>query len=113
MTIDALVWVPRMMYYLGVADKGLPEQYFTATVLVRDLAVVGLCVLVVRQIYRPVDDLVRRSGDDDPAGGVLDGAPDAYPSWVPAMVRPRPVEVPIADAAPPPRAPRSPATDPA
>ncbi|MFE5790934.1 glycosyltransferase family 87 protein, partial [Rhodococcus erythropolis] len=24
MTIDALVWVPRMMYYLGVSNKGLP-----------------------------------------------------------------------------------------
>ena len=41
MTIDALVWVPRMYYYLGVGNKGLPEQWFTATVVLRDLAVVG------------------------------------------------------------------------
>src|SRR6185369_17078144 len=40
MTIDALVWVPRMYYYLGVQNKGLPEQWFTATVIVRDVAVV-------------------------------------------------------------------------
>ncbi len=59
MTIDALVWVPRMFYLYGEQNKGLPEQWFTATVLLRDLAVVGLVVLVVRQIYRPAEDLVR------------------------------------------------------
>lgn len=87
MTIDALVWVPRMMYFLGMQNKGLPEQAFTATVLLRDLAVIGLCVLVVRQIYRPDEDLVRSTYPgpyspplDDPAGGVLDGAPDS--SWL-------------------------------
>ncbi len=78
MTVDALVWFPRMYYYLGVADKGVPEQFFTATVLVRDLAVVGLCALVVRRIYRPSEDLVRNAGVDDPLGGVLDRAPDVH-----------------------------------
>ncbi|WP_425584352.1 glycosyltransferase family 87 protein [Tsukamurella soli] len=84
MTLDALVWVPRMMYFLGVSNKGLPEQAFTATVLLRDLAVVGLCALILRQIYRPDEDLVRATFPgpyspplDDPHGGVLDGAPDA------------------------------------
>lgn len=81
MTVDALVWVPRMMYYLGVSNKGLPEQWFTATVVVRDVAVLALCALVVRQILRPREDLVRTRPAapppvDDPAGGVLDGAPD-------------------------------------
>nr|WP_201265355.1 glycosyltransferase 87 family protein [Rhodococcus sp. P1Y] len=76
MTIDALVWFPRMYYYLGVGNKGVPEQWFTGTVVVRDLAVAGLCALVVRQIYRPREDLVRRFGVDDPNGGVLDRAPD-------------------------------------
>ncbi|TSD99373.1 DUF2029 domain-containing protein [Skermania sp. ID1734] len=91
MTIDALVWVPRMYYYLGVSNKGLPEQWFTATVLVRDLAVVALCALVIRQIYRPDTDLVREDGTDDPVGGVLDGAPDAPPRWLPERLRPAPV----------------------
>ena len=53
MTIDALVWVPRMMFLYGEQNAGLPEQWFTATVLLRDIAVVGLCALVIRQIYRP------------------------------------------------------------
>lgn len=83
MTIDALVWVPRMYFLYSVANRGLPEQWFTATVLVRDAAVLGLCALVVRQIYRPDEDLVRQHGlADDPAGGVFDEAPDRAPSWL-------------------------------
>jgi uncharacterized membrane protein len=76
MTIDALVWVPRMFFYLGPNNKGLPPDWFLGAVVVRDLAVIGLCVLVLRNIYRPQHDPVRLLGDDDPHGGVLDGAPD-------------------------------------
>jgi uncharacterized membrane protein len=76
MAIDALVWAPRMFYYLGIDHKGLPEGWFLGTVVVRDLAVIGLCVLVIREIYRPRTDLVRLSGDDDPAGGVLERTRD-------------------------------------
>ncbi|MBI3217735.1 MAG: DUF2029 domain-containing protein [Mycobacterium sp.] len=90
MTIDALVWVPRMLYLYGPQNKGLTEQWFTATVLVRDIAVVALCVLVLRQIYRPGTDLVRWGGRiDDPAGGVFDRAPDDPPHWLPERLRPR------------------------
>jgi uncharacterized membrane protein len=78
MVIDALVWAPRMFYYLGVDHKGLPEGWFLGTVVVRDLAVIALCVLIIREIYRPATDLVRVAGDDDPAGGFLDGAPDRF-----------------------------------
>ena len=89
MTVDALVWVPRMLYLYGEQNKGLPEQWFTATVLIRDIAVVGLMVLVIRQIYRPEEDLVRMAGRvDDPAGGAFDGASDAFPSWWPQCLRP-------------------------
>jgi len=35
-----------------------------------------LAALVVRDILHPEADLVRAAGDDDPAGGVLDHAPD-------------------------------------
>ncbi|TXG92450.1 DUF2029 domain-containing protein [Rhodococcus rhodnii] len=89
MALDAFVWVPRMFYYLGVSNKGLPEQWFTGTVLLRDLAVIALCVLVVRQILRPGEDLVRARGVDDPVGGPLDGAPDAPPRWLPRFLTPR------------------------
>ncbi|MEU3272242.1 glycosyltransferase 87 family protein [Saccharomonospora sp. NPDC006951] len=76
MVVDALVWAPRMFYYLGMDHKGLPEGWFLGTVVARDILVVLLCVLVIREIYRPSTDLVRIGGDDDPAGGVLDGAND-------------------------------------
>ncbi|AUS78836.1 hypothetical protein C1701_11225 [Actinoalloteichus sp. AHMU CJ021] len=76
MTVDALVWVPRMFFYLGVDDKGLPPDWFLGMVVLRDLAVVGLCVLVLWEIYRPTRDRVRSAGDDDPTGGVLADAPD-------------------------------------
>jgi uncharacterized membrane protein len=100
MTIDALVWVPRMMYLYGDQNRGLPEQPFTATVLLRDIAVVVLCALVVRQIYRPELDLVRWRGRiDDPAGGPYDRAPDNPPSWLPDLLRPAALRTP---SAPPP-----------
>ena len=89
MTIDALVWIPRMLFLYGEQNKGLPEQWFTTTVLLRDVAVLGLVVLVIRQIYRPAEDLVRWNGRiDDPSGGVFDRAPDAFPAWWPGRLRP-------------------------
>ncbi|MGE2714396.1 glycosyltransferase family 87 protein [Mycolicibacterium litorale] len=103
MTIDALVWVPRMLYLYGEANRGLPEQWFTATVLLRDIAVITLCALVIRQIYRPSLDLVRWGGRvDDPAGGIFDRAPDNPPRWLPDWLRPpdRRVRVSVASDAP-------------
>ena len=89
MTVDALVWIPRMMYPLRRAEQGAAQQWFTATVLLRDMAVIGLVVLVIRQIYRPAEDLVCWGGRiDDPAGGVFERAPDAFPKWWPARLRP-------------------------
>ncbi|WAJ45278.1 glycosyltransferase family 87 protein [Mycobacterium sp. Aquia_216] len=89
MTIDALVWVPRMYYLYGNPNRSLPEQFFTTTVLLRDIAVVALCALVIRQIYRPDEDLVRWDGRvDDPAGGPFDRAPDTPPGWLPDWLRP-------------------------
>jgi uncharacterized membrane protein len=90
MTIDALVWVPRMEFLYGEQNRGLPEQWFTATVLLRDIAVIVLCALVIRQIYRPELDLVRCRGQvDDPSGGVFERSPDAPPDWLPDWLRPQ------------------------
>jgi uncharacterized membrane protein len=101
MTVDALVWVPRMYYLYSVPDRGLPEHCFTATVLLRDLAVLGLCALVIRQIYRPEHDLVRWGGRlDDPASGVFDRAADAPPSWLPPLLRPAQLPRPVAAQVP-------------
>ncbi|MDR3659597.1 MAG: hypothetical protein P4L86_04155, partial [Mycobacterium sp.] len=104
MTIDALIWIPRMLYLYGDPKLGLPEQFFTTTVLLRDAAVIGLCALVVRAVYRPELDIVRTGGHgapvDDPSGGVFDEADDNPPRWLPQRLRPRPVTVPEPDADP-------------
>lgn len=77
---EALLWVPRMLWYLGTDNKGIDVQWFFLAVGLRDVAVLVLVALVVRDVWRPEGDLVRRSwpGTDDPAGGVLDRAPDRF-----------------------------------
>jgi uncharacterized membrane protein len=62
---------------LDHSDQGLPLDIYLVVVVVRDLVLVGLAALVVRDVLVPRGDVVRRDGVDDPAGGVLDGAPDA------------------------------------
>ncbi|CKU01566.1 transmembrane protein [Mycobacterium tuberculosis] len=66
--------------------------------LLRDIAVMVLCGLVVWQIYRPGRDLVRTGGPgalpacggvDDPVGGVFANAADAPPGRLPSWLRPR------------------------
>ncbi len=75
MVLDALVWAPRMAYYLGTDHKGLPIEPFLGAVRVRDAAVLVLCALVLRDIWRPDHDVIRGAGDDDPHGGVLNATP--------------------------------------
>jgi uncharacterized membrane protein len=95
MFVDALVWFPRMAYYLELAllsqhgdDRGLPQGWFLGMVIIRDLMVLLLCAMIIRDIYRPAVDVVRMTGDDDPAGGFLDGAPDRF-----TLRRPMPTAV--------------------
>ncbi len=82
MGVDAYVWYPRMGYFLGMADpnRGNSAKEFLTFVLLRDLLVVIICGLIIRTIYAPKADPVRRTGLDDPAGGPLADAPDR-PGW--------------------------------
>lgn len=66
MALDALVWVPRMFYYVGPSARGLPPDWFLGAVVARDVVVVVLMVLVVRTVLRPATDPVRAGGVDDP-----------------------------------------------
>jgi uncharacterized membrane protein len=69
---------------LGAGGKPvIPEGTFVLASSLRLITVAVLCGLVVREILRPELDPVRHSYDDDPDGGVLDGAPDA--PWVGAV----------------------------
>jgi uncharacterized membrane protein len=75
---EAVLLLSRF-YFFGGNDKpgqGLDIDWFFAAVLLRDAILVWLMAQVVRDVLRPERDVVRRDGVDDPAGGVLDGAPD-------------------------------------
>jgi uncharacterized membrane protein len=82
---ECLVWVPRLLWFLGTGSKGVDYNWFFGAVLLRDAAVLALCAVVVRDVLRPEEDIVRSpdgpggEADDDPSGGVLDGAEDRGP----------------------------------
>ena len=75
---ECFVLFTRFYYFYSIdhAGKGVPQDWFLSAILVRDIALVVVMGLVVREVLRPEEDVVRAAGDDDPAGGVLDGAPD-------------------------------------
>jgi uncharacterized membrane protein len=79
---ECLLWVPRLLWFLGTAEKGVSYDWFLRAVLLRDVAVLVLVGLVVRDVLGPERDVVRApegTGADDPAGGVLAGAEDRGP----------------------------------
>jgi uncharacterized membrane protein len=96
---EALVWTITMLNYLGTQNRGVGVEWFFLSVSIRDLAVAVLMGLVVRDILRPDDDVVRTSwpGIDDPAGGVLDGSPDkcVVPSGARRVPRRRDAAAPL------------------
>ncbi|MEU5533038.1 glycosyltransferase 87 family protein [Streptomyces sp. NPDC020362] len=87
---DFLIWQAcEVAYFLGIwmylayttsgdAHKGLPTQGYHWAIAMHLLGTLYLCAVVVRDILMPERDVVRRSGDDDPSGGVLDGAEDVF-----------------------------------
>ena len=77
---EAALLVARFYYFVGTdkPGQGVPIEVFFTAVWVRDLALLALMGLVVRDVLRPAYDVVRRGGVDDPAGGVVDGAPDRW-----------------------------------
>jgi uncharacterized membrane protein len=82
-----VVYFVAIWYFLqqfGNDNKGLPEGWYAAAIMVHVIATAWFCGLVVRDILRPEHDPVRTDGRpehlDDPGGGVLDGAPDR-PGW--------------------------------
>lgn len=71
---EALVLLTRFLYFVSLdtsGRSGIGGGWFVAAVLVRDLALVVLAGLVVREMLHPELDVVRSGGVDDPAGGVL------------------------------------------
>jgi hypothetical protein len=67
-----------MLSFDSDAGRNLSIYPFIGAALVRDVLLISLVVLIIRDAVRPDRDLVRMAGDDDPAGGVIDGAPDRF-----------------------------------
>lgn len=74
---EALVLFTRFYYFLGLdgSGHGIGVWWFLTAVMLRDLALLGYALLVVRDVLRPEHDVVRATGADDPAGGVLTEPP--------------------------------------
>lgn len=95
---ELLLVVARFFFFVGNdaainerPAEGIPIDAFFITVWLRDLALIALMALVVREVLRPEEDVVRRDGEDDPAGGVLDGSDDRWDRTVPEpSARPAP-----------------------
>ncbi len=87
---DFLVWqVCEVAYFLGIwmylayttsgdAHKGLSMDGYHWAIAFHLLGTLYFCAMVVRDILMPERDVVRQTGDDDPSGGVLDGAEDRF-----------------------------------
>jgi uncharacterized membrane protein len=78
------------LVYLYVAPGGLSTGWYFATLCARLGTVVLLAAFVVADILHPSRDVARRSDTDDPAGGILDGAPDAMRLHLQVRLRPEP-----------------------
>jgi uncharacterized membrane protein len=70
---------------------GIGNGWYFAALLARFATVTLLCALVVWDVLRPGRDVVRADGHDDPAGGVLDRAPDKFAFRRAVRSRPAPL----------------------
>jgi uncharacterized membrane protein len=75
---ELLVLFTRFYYFVNVGDssKGIEVRWFLWAVGLRNVLLLVVMGLVVREMFWPYHDVVRRDGEDDPAGGVFDGALD-------------------------------------
>jgi uncharacterized membrane protein len=67
-------------YFVGMyaPPGGITANWYFATLLARLVTVALVAAFVVRDILHPADDVVRRDGVDDPAGGILNGTSDRF-----------------------------------
>lgn len=87
---DFLIWQAcEVAYFLGIwmylaytssgdQHRGLPLGGYHMAIGAHLLGTLYLCAIVARDALTPDRDVVRRSGGDDPSGGVLDGAKDVF-----------------------------------
>ncbi|WP_327289940.1 glycosyltransferase family 87 protein [Streptomyces sp. NBC_01198] len=87
---DLLIWQgAEVLYYVaiwmqlayvtgGTKHHGLSADGYHLAIALHLLGVLYLSGVVVRDILLPQHDVLRQDGEDDPSGGVLDGAEDAF-----------------------------------
>ncbi|MEE4541062.1 glycosyltransferase 87 family protein [Streptomyces sp. V4-01] len=71
------IWY-RLAYVTGAKHHGLTADAYHLAIGVHLLGVLYLSAIVVRDILLPEYDVLRQGGEDDPAGGPLDGADDVF-----------------------------------
>lgn len=77
---EAVYFIAVWWYILGFTnpDRALPPGMYDIAVLVHLLATAAYAMVIVRDAWRPQHDPVRAVDGDDPAGGVLEDAPDRF-----------------------------------
>ena len=79
---EVAVWFATLTLLLGdnanQSQHGIGYGWLMLLLLARDLMLLALAGLIVREMWRPELDVVRADGADDPGGGCFDGAVDLY-----------------------------------
>jgi uncharacterized membrane protein len=90
---DLIIWqIGQVVYFMAIwwhlidyvteEARFLNVEAYSGAVLIHAGATVYLCIMVIRDIYRPEHDPVRNDGFsedlDDPGGGPFDRAPDVW-----------------------------------
>jgi uncharacterized membrane protein len=77
---EIAVWFLTLTLLLGLNQgqeaHGIGYGWLMLVVVARDVLLVGIAGLIVREMWHPELDVVRTGGIDDPGGGCFDGAPD-------------------------------------
>ena len=78
---EALYFVAIWWHLQGLTypdQANVPEWTHNGATFLRIAATLWVCAMIVRDVLAPEHDPVRADGVDDPAGGVLDRAPDRF-----------------------------------
>lgn len=79
---EIAVWFLTLTLLLGELPgqqaHGIGYDWLMIALVARDVMLLGIAALVVREMWHPELDVVRVGGLDDPGGGYFDGAPDFY-----------------------------------
>ena len=77
---EIVVWIFTLLWLAGFDDpsRGLDYGWLMLIIWIRDVFLITVLGLVVREMWHPELDVVRADGSDDPGGGPFDGAPDRF-----------------------------------